>query len=88
VLVSDAQLPNRVITTTGATKGTYYPVYVGDYKVFATLFRGKNLEVASTNIGGNAWATDSTEVRGIMRIDVKKLDTAAAIKKEIFIASV
>jgi HK97 family phage major capsid protein len=88
VLVSDAQLPNRVITTTGATKGTYYPVYVGDYKVFATLFRGKNLEVASTNIGGNAWATDSTEVRGIMRIDVEKLDTAAAIKKEIFIASV
>ena len=84
-VVSDAQLPNRVVTATGATKGTYYPVYVGDYKVFATLFKGKNLEVASTNIGGNAWATDSTEVRGIMRIDVQKLDTAAAIKKEIFI---
>ena len=88
VMMSDASLPNRVVTTTGVTKGTYYPVYVGDYKVFGTLFRGKTLEVASTNIGGNAWATDSTEVRGIMRLDVQKLDAAAAIKREIFIAAV
>jgi HK97 family phage major capsid protein len=86
VMLSDAQLPNRVVTATGSTKGNYYPVYIGDFKAYGTLFRGKTLEVASTNIGGNAWASDSTEVRGIMRMDVQKLDGAAAIKKEIFIA--
>lgn len=87
VMLSDVQLPNRVVTTTGATKGTYYPVYIGDYKTFGTLFVGKTLEVASTNIGGNAWVSDSTEVRGIMRLDAQKLDGAAAIKREIFVAA-
>ncbi|MNO10239.1 hypothetical protein D3C81_2339740 [compost metagenome] len=55
--------------------------------MFGTLFQGKTLEVASTNIGGNAWVTDSTEVRGIMRLDAQKMDSAAAIKREIFIAA-
>lgn len=87
VVLSDVELANRVVTATGATKGTYYPVYIGDYKVFGTLFQGKTLEVASTNIGGNAWVTDSTEVRGIMRLDAQKMDSAAAIKREIFIAA-
>lgn len=87
VVLSDVELPNRVVTETGATKGTYYPIYIGDYKVFGTLFVGKTLEVASTTVGGNAWATDSTEVRGIMRADAQKMDAAAAIKREIFIAA-
>jgi HK97 family phage major capsid protein len=87
VVVSDAMLPNRVVTTTGATKGSYYPVYVGDYKLFGTLFRRQPLEVASTNIGGSAWATDSTEVRGIIRLDAQKMDSSAAVKREIFVAA-
>jgi len=88
IMLSDAELPNRVVTTTGATKGTYYPVFIGDFKSFGTLFRKNVLEVASTNIGGNAWASDSTEVRGLIRLDAQKLDTEAAIKREIFIAAV
>lgn len=87
ICMSDATLPNRVVTTTGATKGTYYPVYVGDMKSFGTLFRKRGLEVAATNIGGDAWATDSTEMRGIMRLDAKTMDGAAAVKREIFIAA-
>jgi len=87
VMLSDAQLPNRVVTAEGATKGAYYPVYVGDYKVFGTLFKGKAFEVASTNVGGNAWVSDSTEVRGITRLDAQKMDGAAAVKKEIFVAN-
>ena len=54
---------------------------------FGTLFRKRGLEVAATNIGGDAWATDSTELRGIMRLDAKTMDTAAAVKREIFIAA-
>lgn len=86
-VLSDAELPNRTVSTSGATKGDYYPVYVGDFKAFLTLFRGRNLEVASTNIGGNAWATDSTEVRGLMRMDCVKMDGEAAVKREIFVAA-
>ncbi len=87
IVLSDAELPNRTVTTSGATKGTYYPVYVGDFKAFMTLFMGKALEVASTNIGGNAWSTDSVEVRGITRMDGVKIDSAAAVKREIFVAA-
>lgn len=87
ICLSDAMLPNRVVSTTGSTKGTYYPVYVGDMKSFGTLFRKQGLEVAATNIGGDAWATDSTELRGIMRLDAKTMDSAAAVKREIFVAA-
>ena len=40
-------------------------------------------EVASTDIGGNAWATDSTEVRGIARLGVTKFDTAAMVRRSL-----
>ena len=85
VVLSDAELPNRTVATAGETKGDYYPVYVGDLKAFVTLFSGKTLEVASTNIGGNAWTTDSVEVRGIMRMDTVKMDDKAVVKREIFV---
>lgn len=87
VVLSDAELPNRVVTTTGATKGEYYPVYIGDFKAFGTLFKRNALEVATTDIGGNAWASGSTEVRGIIRLDAQKLDGEAAILREIFVAA-
>lgn len=80
-------LPSRTVTTTGATKGDYYPIYIGDFKSFGTLFRRKALEFASTNIGGSAWRTDTTEVRGIVRMDAQKMIAEAAVKREIFIAA-
>lgn len=86
VCLSDSELPSRAVKETGATKGTYHPVYIGDLKAFMTLFIGKSLEVASTDIGGSAWSTNSVEVRGIMRMDGKKMDGGAAVKKEIFVA--
>jgi len=86
IVISDAFLPNRVVNIADATDGTYYPIYIGDFKAFGTLFKRNPLELASTNIGGNAWATDSVETRGIIRLDAQKMDTAAAIKREIFIA--
>ncbi len=67
--MSNAVLPS----TDGAA-----PLYIGDFKQYGTLFRRKNLEIASTQIGGNSWNTDSTEVRGIMRIGAETYDTEAA----------
>ena len=74
VAVSDAQLPNT------SSKPEFF---IGDFKEFATLFRRDGFEVASTDIGGNAWATDSTEVRGIARLAVSKFDTSAAVRRQL-----
>ena len=74
VAVSDAQLPNT------SNKPEFF---IGDMKEFATLFRKEGFEVASTDIGGNAWATDSTEVRGIVRLGVSKFDTSAAVRRQL-----
>ena len=76
VKVSDAQLPNL-------STNTYAPFYIGDGKEFATLFRKDGFEVASTDIGGDAWAKDSTEVRGIVRLGVSKFDTAAVVGRKL-----
>ena len=76
VKVSDAQLPNL-------STNSYAPFYIGDMKEFATLFSKEGFEVASTDIGGDAWAKDSTEVRGIVRLCVSKFDTAAVVARKL-----
>lgn len=85
VVMADADLiPGRTVTASGATKGDYDPLYVGYFRAFGTLFQRKALEFATTNIGGSAWANDTTELRGIVRMDAQKVDEAAAVKREIF----
>lgn len=84
-VASNAVLPNRTVTDTGATKGDYYPIYVGNFEQYATLFTRQALELASTDVGGSAFRTNSIEVRGIARLDYQIFDAAAAVKKEIFI---
>ena len=77
VSVSSAQLPNT------SNKPEFF---IGDFKEFATLFRRSGLEMASTDVGGNAWATDSTEVRGIVRMGVSKFDTSAVVRRQLTLA--
>ena len=72
-VVSDAVLPNNSTA----------PLYVGDFKSFGTLFRRQAMEIASTNVGGNAWNTNSTEVRAITRLDAKQFDAAAVAAGKI-----
>ena len=43
--------------------------------------------MTSTDIGGNAFHTNSIEVRGITRLDASTFDGKAAVRKEIFIAA-
>lgn len=59
-----------------ATKGS--PLYIGDFKEFMTIFERQPMEFATTNVGGNAWRTNSTEARAIMRLDAQIMDSAAA----------
>lgn len=86
-VVSNTLMPTRTVTTAGATKGDYYPIYIGDFTQYATLFRRNGLEIASTDIGGNAFRTNAVEVRGIARMGVSVFDAGAAVKREIFIAA-
>lgn len=55
-------------------------IYIGNFKALGTLFNRKGFEMATTNIGGDAWATDSTELRVICRMDAQKVYGDAAFK--------
>ena len=78
-VVSNAVLLGIAAKTGESATPAKAPIYIGDFMQYATLFRRKALEIAATNIGGNAWVTNSTEVRGIMRLDAKTFDSAAAV---------
>lgn len=53
------------------------PIYVGDLKAFCTLFMRQGTRIRSTDIGGQAWDTDSTEIRCTCRMDCQTVDSAA-----------
>ena len=80
--MSDATLANAT-SGSGQTATTKADLFIGDGKEFATLFRCGGFELASTDIGGNAWKSDSTEVRGIVRLGVTKFDTGAMVRRTI-----
>jgi len=62
------------------TELTEKAIYVGNFKALGTLFIRKGVEMATTNVGGDAWATDSTEVRVICRMDAQEVFGDAAFK--------
>ena len=56
------------------------PIYVGKFQALGTLFIRKGLEMAATDVGGDAWATDSYELRGLCRMTAVTMDKTAAFK--------
>lgn len=70
VYLSDAHWAN----VSGPTRSR---IAIGDGREYATLFMRAAFEFASTNIGGSAWRSNSTEVRGIARLDCQEMDTGA-----------
>lgn len=56
------------------------PIYVGKFKSVGTLFVRKGIEVAATDVGGDAWATDTWEMRALCRLDAVAMDDNAAFK--------
>lgn len=56
------------------------PLYVGNFKALGTLFVRKGIELATTDVGGDAWATDSMELRAICRLDAVEMDPAAGFQ--------
>lgn len=66
------------VTSATTSPSTTAPIYFGDFTQYATLFRRQPMELASTDVGGSAWRTNSTEVRAITRLDAQVFDSAAA----------
>ena len=62
---------------------TKHPIYVGNFKALGTLFVRKGIEMAATDVGGDAWATDSYEIRALCRLDAVAMDPSAAFKATI-----
>jgi HK97 family phage major capsid protein len=70
ITLSDAHWANM----TGPSRAR---IAIGDGKSYMTLFGRAGFEFASTNIGGDAWRSNSTEVRGIARLDAAEMDAGA-----------
>lgn len=62
-----------------ANDTTKAPILIGDFKRAITLFDRELLTVDSTNIGAGAFENNTTILRGLMRLDVKKLDAKAIV---------
>lgn len=81
VVVSNRYLPSD-------TTGGLAPVIMGDLKEAVTLFSRKFYELASTTEGGDAWRRRTTELRAIIRDDIKFWDNEAVIYGQLSIAPV
>lgn len=57
------------------------PVYVGKFSAFGTLFERSGIEIASTDVGGDAWKNAAPEIRALCYLDAQKVDEKAVVKK-------
>ena len=71
---------NRPVVYGDDTELAEKALYVGNFKALGTLFVRKGIELATTNVGGDAWATGSTEIRAICRMDAQTVNGGAAFK--------
>lgn len=65
------------IPTIEQNGAAYHPFYVGNLKAFCSLFLRKGFRIDTTNVGGKAWETYSTEVRASCRMDAQTVDDTA-----------
>ena len=87
-VVSNGTLASKTSTsqTSSPATTTTAPIYFGAFTQYATLFRRQPMELASTDVGGSAWRTNSTEVRAITRLDAQVFDSAAAAAVSLTLA--
>lgn len=78
-IIPVSMVSNSVLPTSGSAA----PVYIGDFKQYATLYQRNAMEVVSTDIGGNAFRSDSIEVRGIKRMDVSQFDSESVALRTV-----
>ncbi|WFR64301.1 phage major capsid protein [Paenibacillus amylolyticus] len=64
------------------------PFIIGDTKETTVLFSRKFYELASTKEGGDAFKRDSTDLRAIMRQDIKTWDEDAAVYGQLDVSAI
>lgn len=62
------------------------PVYIGKFSAYGTLFERSGVEIASTDVGGNAWSTATPEIRALCYLDAQKVDPKAVVQKTYAVA--
>lgn len=67
--------PDKVL----ANETTKVPIIIGETKKAITLFDRQQLAIDSTNIGAGAFETNTTKIRGLIRLDAKKFDEKALV---------
>lgn len=80
-------ISNKVLKTTGTEK-KLAPILVGNFKETIAMFERQGYEIASTNVGGDAFHKDRTELRAIEREDVKQVDKDATVYGQIDVTQV
>lgn len=83
IVVSNKDLPST--EDEGVVKA---PIFIGDLKEAIVVFDRQQLEVRATDVGSDAFLTDTTVFRAILRQDVKTRDEEAYVHGEIEIAPV
>lgn len=70
---------NDEIGTKTVETTTYDPMFIGNFRALGTLFVRKAMEVAATDVGGDAWANDAYELRCLCRLDAQSVDSTAVV---------
>ena len=70
---------NDEIGTKTVDPTIYDPMFIGNFRALGTLFVRKAMEVAATDVGGDAWANDAYELRCLCRLDAQSVDTTAVV---------
>ncbi|MEW5321332.1 phage major capsid protein [Geobacillus thermoleovorans] len=73
VVCSNRYLPSIAGTPNKA------PIFIGNFEELIVLFKHRFFEFAVTKEGGDAFKRDTTDLRTIMRNDIKFWDTGAAV---------
>ncbi|WP_017826168.1 phage major capsid protein [Clostridium botulinum] len=71
------KVPSKFLKNVLDGEVTRVPFIIGDLETLYTVYDRKQLSIESTNIGGEAWRKDQTEVKGVVRFDGKLVDTKA-----------
>jgi len=73
VYVANSFLPSDT------TSGTKAPLILGNLKQLIVMFSRQGLKLRSTDIGGDAFKRNTTDLRAIKRDDIKVFDSKAAV---------
>lgn len=60
---------------------SYAPLFIGNLRSAITLFIRSGITMTTTNVGGDAWEYDCSEIRALCRMDAKFFDEAAVVSR-------